>query len=112
MPTLKLFFAREYWLEIASIVIVGLASILFYLRIITTPILFIGMVFGLIPIAKTALVELWTKKKIGTELFITVAVVISVVGNEILAGAIVLMIILLAEYIASVSTERARSAIR
>ncbi|MBI5798456.1 MAG: cadmium-translocating P-type ATPase [Candidatus Yonathbacteria bacterium] len=109
---IKILFAREHWLEIASIIVVGLFSFLFYTHLIPLLILLVGMAFGLYPLGKTALAELFTEHKIGTELFITVAVIVSVLGHEYLAGAIVLMIILLAEYIASVSGERARASIR
>jgi heavy metal translocating P-type ATPase len=70
------------------------------------------MFFGLYSLVKTATLDLTREKKIGTELFITIAVVISVLGKEYLAGAVVLMIILIAEYIASASTEKARSSIK
>ncbi|MHB0996708.1 MAG: heavy metal translocating P-type ATPase [Elusimicrobiales bacterium] len=108
----KLLFAREHWLELASITVAALSSVLFYQRLIPLPVLLIGMAFGLYPLAKRAAVELWKEQKIGTELFITVAITVSVLGKEYLAGAIVLMILLLAEYIASVSGESARASIR
>ena len=70
------------------------------------------MVFGLYSLVKTAALDLIKERKIGTELFITIAVIISVIGKEYLAGAVVLMIILIAEYIASASTEKARASIK
>ena len=63
-------------------------------------------------LVKSAIKDLVKERKIGTELFITIAVIISVLGNEYLAGAVVLMIILIAEYIASASGERARASIK
>ena len=69
------------------------------------------MGLGLYSSVKTAIVELVKERKIGTELFITIAVIISVLGQEYLAGAVVLIIILIAEYIASASGERARTSI-
>ena len=68
--------------------------------------------FWFIRIAKTAILELIRERKIGTELFISIAVIVSVVGKEYLAGSVVLMIILIAEYIASASGERARASIK
>ncbi|USN87596.1 MAG: cadmium-translocating P-type ATPase [Candidatus Nomurabacteria bacterium] len=112
MKIIKLLFDREHWVEIAAIVVVGLASLLFSLEIISIPILVAAILLGAYPIAKEALLDLFTKKKIGTELFITVAVAVALLGGEYLAGAVVLMIILIAEYIASVSGERARASIR
>lgn len=106
------FFSRKFLWEILSILIVGTASLLFYFGIIPLPVLIIAMAFGLFSLAKTAVTDLLKDKKIGTELFITIAVIVSVLGKEYLAGSVVLMIILIAEYIASASTEKARSSIK
>ena len=111
MSLVKILFAREHWLEIISIIVVGLCGVLFYFHLISSLTLIVGMAFGLFSIARTAIVELVKERKIGTELFISIAIVVSVFGGECAAGAIVLMIILLAEYIASVSGERARASI-
>jgi heavy metal translocating P-type ATPase len=106
------FFSRQFLWEIARIITVGIASLLFYLNVIPLPILIVAMAFGLYSLVKTAVSDLAKDKKIGTELFITIAVIVSVLGKEYLAGAVVLMIILIAEYIASASTEKARSSIK
>ncbi|MCC9073478.1 cadmium-translocating P-type ATPase [Flavobacterium sp. F-65] len=106
------FFSRKFLWEIVRIVIVGIASLLFYLNSIPLLVLIIAMAFGLFSLVKTAVLDLIKEKKIGTELFITIAVVISILGKEYLAGAVVLMIILIAEYIASASTQKARSSIK
>ncbi len=106
------FFSRQFLWEIVRILTVGAASLLFYLEIIPLPILIAAMVFGLYSLVKTAVIELYKERKIGTELFITIAVIISVAGKEYLAGAVVLMIILIAEYIASASGEKARASIK
>lgn len=112
MQLITLLFGREHWFEIASIVVVGVCSILFYADLLSLPLLLAGMLFALYPLGSTAVKALLQERKIGTELFITIAVIISIVGKEYLAGAIVLMIILIAEYIASVAEEKARSSIR
>ena len=106
------FFSRQFLWEIVRILTVGLASLLFYFDIIPLPILIATMAFGLYSLVKTAGVDLIKERKIGTELFITIAVIVSVLGKEYLAGAVVLMIILIAEYIASASTEKARASIK
>ena len=103
---------KMHLLELSAIVVVSLLNLLFWLQVIPLPLLLVGMLFGLYPLAKTAGTELIRERKIGTELFITIAVLISVFGQEYIAGALVLVIILIAEFIASVSTERARSSIR
>ena len=106
------FFSRQFLWEIVRIITVGVASLLFYLNIIPLTILLVAMAFGLYSLVKTAAIAIYKEHKIGTELFITIAVIISVVGKEYVAGAVVLMIILIAEYIASASTEKARASIK
>lgn len=112
MDLFKTFFSKQFLLEIISIVVVGITSLLFYLNLVPLPVLLVATAFGLYSLLKTALIELFKEKKIGTELFISVAVIISVIGKEYLAGSVVLMIILIAEYIASASGERARASIK
>src|SRR5215207_7915576 len=106
------FFSRQFLWEIARILTVGIASLLSYLNVIPLPVLLGAMAFGLYSLVKTAILDLIKERKIGTELFITIAVIVSVLGKEYLAGAVVLMIILIAEYIAAASGERARNSIR
>src|SRR6266536_2892527 len=106
------FFSREFLWEIVRIVTVGIASLLFYLNVIPLPVLLAAMAFGLYSLVKTATTDLVKERKIGTELFITIAVIVSILGKEYLAGSVVLMIILIAEYIASASGERARASIK
>lgn len=106
------FFSRQFLWEIVRILTVGIASLLFYFDLIPLPVLLAAMAFGLYSLVKTAALDLVKERKIGTELFITVAVVVSVLGKEYLAGSVVLMIILIAEYIASASGERARASIK
>ncbi|MDX8572225.1 cation-translocating P-type ATPase [Elizabethkingia sp. HX QKY] len=112
MNTFKTFFSRQFLWEIIRIITVGIASLLFYLGLIPLPILLAATAFGLYSLLKTASIELVKERKIGTELFISIAVIISVIGKEYLAGSVVLMIILIAEYIASASGERARASIK
>ena len=106
------FFSRQFLWEIVRILTVGIASLLFFLTVIPLPVLIAAMALGLYSLVKTAIHDLVKERKIGTEIFITIAVVISVLGKEYLAGSVVLMIILIAEYIASASGEKARSSIK
>ena len=103
---------KAHWLELAAITAVSVLNLLYWLEVISLPVLLLGMLFGLYPLAKTAVLDLIHEHKVGTELFITIAVIISILGQEYVAGALVLVIILIAEFIASVSTERARASIR
>lgn len=112
MNYLQTFFSRQFFWEIIRIITVGIASLLFYLEVIPLPVLLTAMAFGLYSLLKTAILELIRERKIGTELFISIAVIVSVIGKEYLAGSVVLMIILIAEYIASASGERARASIK
>jgi heavy metal translocating P-type ATPase len=106
------FFSRQFVWEIVRILTVGTASLLFYFDMIPLPVLLAAMTFGLYSLVRVAATDLWQERKIGTELFITVAVMVSVLGKEYLAGSVVLMIILIAEYIASASGEKARASIK
>lgn len=112
MKNSSIFFSRQFMWEIIRILVVGIASLLFYLELIPLYILLATVVFGTYSLAKTAIVELIKTRKVGTELFITIAVIVSVLGKEYLAGSVVLMIILIAEYIAVASGERARASIK
>ncbi len=112
MNSYKAFFAPQFRWEIIRIVTVGIVSLLFYYNILPLSILLITMVFGLYSLVKVAVVDLVKERKIGTEFFITIAVIVSVLGKEYLAGSVVLMIILIAEYIASASGEKARASIK
>lgn len=112
MNITKVFFSRQFLWEIVRILAVGIASLLYYLQLIPLPVLLAAMAFGLYSLVKVAATDLIKERKIGTEIFITIAVIISVLGKEYLAGSVVLMIILIAEYIASASGERARASIK
>jgi Cd2+/Zn2+-exporting ATPase len=112
MKILKAFFSRQFMWEIIRIVTVGIAILLFYLEMIPLFVLLTAMAFGLYSLVRAAVLQIAKERKIGTELFITIAVIISVLGKEYLAGSVVLMIILIAEYIATVSGERARASIK
>jgi heavy metal translocating P-type ATPase len=112
MTISQTFFSRQFIWEIVRILTVGVASLLFYFQLISLPVLLAAMAFGLYSLVKVAATDLIKERKIGTEIFITIAVIISVLGKEYLAGSVVLMIILIAEYIASASGERARASIK
>ncbi len=112
MNYIKTFFSRQFLWEIVRILSVGIASLLFYLEVIPLPVLLAAMAFGLYSLVKVAVTDLIKERKIGTEIFITIAVIVSVLGKEYLAGSVVLMIILIAEYIASASGEKARASIK
>lgn len=106
------FFSRQFMWEIIRIIVVGIAVLLFYFYLIPVEVLWAVMAFAIYGLAKTAVADLIKEHKVGTEIFITIAVIVSVLGKEYVAGAVVLMIILIAEYIAAASGEKARASIK
>ncbi len=100
------------WFEIGRVVAVGIIVGLFYAGLVPLSVLIVGVAFGLYPLAKTGLVTLVRERRIGTEVFVTIATTIAMLGGEYVAGAILMVIILIAELIAELNTERARASIR
>jgi Cd2+/Zn2+-exporting ATPase len=103
---------QQRWFEIAVIVVTGSAALLYWLGLLALPLLFSAVALGLVPLVRTAVRDLVRERKIGTELFISVATVIAMVGREYVAGAVMLSIILIAELIADLNSERARASIK
>ncbi len=102
----------ERWLEIARIIGVGVVILLYQQEIVPLPVLFGAVAVGLHPLARTGLLELVRERKIGTEIFVTIATTIAMLGREYVAGAVLMVIILIAELIAELNTERARASIK
>ncbi len=103
---------RERWIEVARIVLTGLVILLYHARLVPLPVLLVGVAFGLYPLVKTGILDLIHERKIGTEIFVTVATSIAMLGGEYVAGSVLLVIILIAELIAELNTERARASIK
>lgn len=103
---------HERWIEIVRIVAVGIALLLYQQGVAPLPVLLGAVAVGLYPLAKTGVIDLVREHKIGTEIFVTVATVIAIIGREYVAGAILMTIILIAELIAELNTERARASIK
>ena len=103
---------RQRWFEIAVIVITGSAALLYWLGLLALPLLYSAVALGLVPLVRTAVRDLVRERKIGTELFISIATAIAMVGGEYVAGAVMLSIILIAELIADLNSERARASIK
>ena len=100
------------WIEVGRILGVGLVVLAFRFGVAPLPVLFIAVAAGLYPLAKTGLLDLVRERKIGTEVFVTIATVIAMLGREYIAGAVLMTIILIAEFIAEWNTERARASIK
>ncbi len=103
---------RERWFEAARIGVVGTIVSLYYFRVVPLPFLLVAVAAGLYPLVKTAVVDLYREHRIGTEVFVTLATTIAMIGREYVAGAILLVIILIAEFIAELNTDRARASIK
>ena len=75
-------------------------------------VLWIAVAVGLYPLVKTGMRELFRERKIGAAIFITLATLIAVLGGEAIAGSVLMIIILIAEFIAELNTDRARASIK
>ena len=111
-PSFRALITRERWIEIELIFLVGMSTLLYWQRISPLPALLIAMVVGLYPLVITGVLKLIHERKIGTEIFVTVATVIALIGGEYVAAAVLLDIILVAELIANLNTDRARASIK
>ena len=100
------------WIEVGRIVGVGIVVLLFRFGVFPLPVLFLAVGVGLYPLAKTGILDLVRERKIGTEVFVTIATVIAMLGREYVAGAVLMTIILIAEFIAELNTDRARASIK
>lgn len=102
---------KEHWIEASRIILLAVLLTAFYLGM-PLWILVIGILFSVLRLAKEAVTELIKERKVGTEIYITVAVAAAIFGKEFFAAGIVLMIILIAELIGDIMNERARSSIK
>lgn len=71
-----------------------------------------AVLFGLYPLAQKGVEDLLSEHKIGTEVFVTIATAIAMLGGEYIAGAVLMVIIVIAEFIAELNPERARASIK
>ncbi len=100
------------WFELGRIAAVGIVILLFKFAGAPLWLLFAAVVFGLYPLARKGVEDLISDRKIGTEVFVTIATTIAMAGREYIAGAVLMGIILIAEFIAELNTERARASIK
>ena len=103
---------RDRWIEVTRICFVGLVSLLYWRNLAPIQVLWIAVVIGLYPLVKVGVLDLLREHKIGTEIFVTIATAIALAGGEPLAGAVLMGIILIAEFIADFNTDRARASIK
>ncbi|KWW32434.1 Zn2+/Cd2+-exporting ATPase [Cupriavidus metallidurans] len=103
---------RERWIEVGRIALTGLIAFLYWQQLVPIEVLWAAVAIGLYPLVKTGLKDLFTERKIGTEIFVTIATIVAVFGGETIAGAVLMVIILIAEFIAELNTDRARASIK
>ena len=111
-PDLLALMTRERWIEVVRIVATGVVALLFWRGLVPIQLLWAAVAVGLYPLVKTGLLDLFRERKVGTEIFVTVATLVAVFGGETVAGAVLMVIILIAESIAELNTERARASIK
>ncbi len=103
---------RDRQVEVGRIVVTGITALLFWRGLVPLPVLLIAVGVGLYPLVKTGVEDFLKERKIGTEIFVTIATLVAIFGGETVAGAILLAIILIAEFIADLNTDRARASIK
>lgn len=109
---LKALMTHERWIEVGRIAVTGLIAFLFWRDWVPVEVLWIAIAIGLYPLVKAGLLDLIHERKVGTEIFVTVATLVAVFGGEAVAGAVLMVIILIAEFIAELNTDRARASIK
>ena len=110
--SLRTLMTRARWTEVARILATGLAALLFWRGLVPVEVLWAAVALGLYPLVKTGLTDLLRERKIGTEIFVTIATLVAMFGGETVAGAVLMVIILIAEFIAELNTDRAHASIK
>ena len=103
---------HERWIEVGRILFTGLIALLYWRQLVPIQILWVAIAIGLYPLVKTGLMDLIHERKVGTEIFVTIATLVAVTGGETVAGAVLMVIILIAEFIAELNMDRARASIK
>lgn len=110
--SLKALMTQARWIEVGRILVTGLIALLYWREMVPLQVLWIAVAVGLYPLVKTGFLDLIHERKIGTEIFVTIATLVAVLGGETVAGAVLMVIILIAEFIAELNTDRARASIK
>ena len=110
--SLRVLMTRDRWIEVGRIVLTGLIALLYWRELVPLEVLWVAIAVGLYPLVKTGILDLIHEHKVGTELFVTIATLVAVLGGETVAGAVLMVIILIAEFIAELNTDRARASIK
>lgn len=73
---------RKRLVEFARILLVALIALLYWRGVLPLPVLLAGVAIGLYPLVKTGVLDLARERKVGTEIFVSVATVIAILGRE------------------------------
>ncbi len=111
-PRLLALLTRDRQIELGRIALTGLVVLLYWQAQVPVEVLWVAIAIGLYPLVKTGVTDLVRERKIGTEIFVTVATLVAVLGGETIAGAVLMVIILIAEFVAGLNTDRARASIK
>lgn len=103
---------RERQLAIARIGLVALITSLYWRGVVPLSVLLIAVAIGLYPLVRDGVLELLRHRKIGTEIFVSIATLVAVSGGEYVAASVLMTIILIAELVADLNTDRARASIK
>ncbi len=103
---------RERWIEVGRIVLCGVMVLLYWAGVLPIHGLYAAVGVGLYPLVKSGVLHLVRERKVGTELFVTMATLVALFGGEAVAGAVLMVIILIAEFVAELNTDRARASIQ
>ena len=99
-------------IELLRITTVGVVTLLYWLGYTGLWQLLVAVAIGLYPLLKTGVRDLVHERKIGTEIFVSLATAVALAGGEYVAASVLMTIILIAEFVADFNTDRARASIK
>src|SRR5215218_6494604 len=79
---------RQRWIEIGRIFLTGFIILLYWRGLLPVWCLWAAVAVGLYPLVKTGILDLIHERKIGTEIFVTIATLIALFRGEAIAGAV------------------------
>jgi cation transport ATPase len=102
----------ERRIEALRITAVGVITLLYWRQVVGLPVLLGAVAVGLYPLLKIGIEDLVKEHRIGTEIVVSLATGIALLGEEYVAASVLMTIILIAKFIADFNTDRARASIR
>src|SRR5215212_5634169 len=73
---------RQRRLELARIALVGVVTLAYWRTSVPLPALLVAVAVGLYPLVRIGVTELRRERKVGTEIFVSVATLIALAGGE------------------------------